>query len=98
MFSWMATMTYTAKKAQEEVITWFKSAARGKDVRIRFGKTLYVLHVAGRAPKGYAETEYGVSRRELKAFAERMDAKIEKDRKAGRSKRFTGDIEALVSR
>lgn len=94
----MATMTYTAKKAQGAVTTWFKSAANGKDVRIRYGKTMYVLHVAGRAPKGYAETEYGVTRKELKTFAERMDVKIEKDRKAGRSKKFTGDIEALLGR
>ena len=91
-------MTYTAKKAQGEVSSWFKDASRGRDVRIRFGKTLYVLHVAGRAPKGYAETEYGVNRSELKAFAERTDAKIEKDRKAGRSKKFNGDIEALLGR
>ncbi len=92
----MVTMTYTAKKAQGAVKTWFKSAAHGKDVRIRYGKTIYVLHVAGRAPKGYAEAEYGVTRKELKAFAERTDAKIEKDLKAGRSRKFTGDIEALL--
>jgi hypothetical protein len=38
--------------------------------------------------KGYAEKEYGVNRSELKAFAKRTDAKIEKDRKSGRCKRF----------
>jgi len=79
-------------------MTWFKSAASGKGVRIRYGKTVYLLRVARPASKSYAETEYRVTRKELKTFAERMDAKIEKDRQASRSKKFTGDIEALLSR
>jgi hypothetical protein len=49
----------------------------------------YVFAMATLRPKkSYAERKYGVSRSELKAFAERTDAKIEKDRKSGRCKSF----------
>jgi hypothetical protein len=94
----MATMIFTAQKNHGPVDSWFKNAAGGKGVRIKYGKKIYALFEANRIPKNYAETTYGVTRKELKAFAERMDVKIEKDRKAGRSKKFTGDIETLLHR
>jgi hypothetical protein len=92
----MAT-TFTAKEAPGPVDAWFKKAALGRGVRIKYGKKVFALFVENRVPKSYAEREYRVSRKELKAFAERMDVQIEKDRKAGRARKFTGDIQALLN-
>jgi hypothetical protein len=89
-------MTFTAKKTAGPVDAWFKNAARGKGVRIKYGKKVYVLFDAKHVPKSYAEREYGVSLKELDVIVEKMNVQAEKDRKAGRSKKFTGDIEDLL--
>ena len=42
--------------------------------------------------KGYAEREYGVTSEQLERFAERMNKKLDAERKAGRLKSFTGKL------
>ena len=44
----------------------------------------------------YAACEYGVTESQLERFAERAHEEINNDRKAGKLRDFTGDIEALV--
>jgi hypothetical protein len=44
----------------------------------------------------YAEREYGVSRDKLTAALERLHRLGESNRQAGRSRRFTGDIENVL--
>ncbi len=95
MLTFMDT-TSPAGKTAVKFVRLFRLAASGKDVRIRYGRKIYVLHALGRKIKNRTEEEYGLTRQELKIFTEKMDAKIEEDRKAGRSKKFTGDIEALL--
>jgi len=88
--------TFTAKKNGDPIDAWFKAAARGNGARIKYGKKVYMLFDAKRVPKSYAERQYGVTPKELDTVVEKMNVQAEKDRKAGRSKKFTGSIEDLL--
>jgi len=92
----MATTTVTVKKTEGPVDALFKSAARGHGVRIKYGSKTYVLFDARRVPKSYAEREYGVTPGQLDSLVEKLNAQVEKDRKAGRSKKFNGNIDDLL--
>ena len=46
--------------------------------------------------KSYAEKEYGVTKAELKRFAKRLHARGVKNRREGKSRIYTGDIEAIL--
>lgn len=46
----------------------------------------------------YAKREYAVTEAELEAFAKRSDQEIAKDRKVGRIRRFTGNLDASLRR
>jgi hypothetical protein len=92
----VATTTITVKKTEGPVDSWFRKAAGSRGVRIRYGKKTYMLFDAERIPKSYAEREYGVTPKELSAFAKRMHAQNEKELKAGVAKTFTGNIEDLL--
>ena len=45
------------------------------------------------ASDNYAQREFGVTRAELGRFQKRMDQKISKERKRGKIKRFSGNLE-----
>ncbi|MEI9998242.1 MAG: hypothetical protein WDO13_03265 [Verrucomicrobiota bacterium] len=87
----------SAAKARSNFTALLKKAAAGERIGIRYGKK--VLELGPRVDEddtSYAEKEYGVTKAELKRFEERMNAKIKRDRKAGRYKVYTGDIEELL--
>ena len=94
----MVTPTVTVKKTEGQVDALFKSAARGNGVRIKYGSKTYVLFDARRVPKSYAEREYGTTPGELDSLVEKLNAQAEKDRKAGRSKKFNGSVDDLLRR
>jgi len=83
-------------KARSNFIGWLKKAASGEEIGIRYGGKVFVLHPVEEEDTSYAEKEYGVTKTELKRFAERMDAKIKRNRKAGNFKVFNGNIEDLL--
>jgi hypothetical protein len=45
----------------------------------------------------YARREYGVTNEELDRFVKRMNERIARDRRAGRMKAFSGDIEKDIA-
>ncbi len=92
----MAATTVTVKKREGPVDALFKSAARGHGVRIKYGRKTYLLFDARRVPRSYAEREYGVTPGELDSLVEKLNAQAEKDRRAGRSKKFNGNIDDLL--
>jgi hypothetical protein len=51
-----------------------------------------------RRRKSYAEREYGVTRKELTAFVNRMNAQYNEESKAGLLEPFTGDIGGILTR
>ena len=86
----------TAAKARTDFAALLKKAAAGERFGIRYGKKVVELGPSPAEDTSYAEKEYGVTKAELKRFEKRMDAKIKRDRKAGKFKVYTGDIEELV--
>ena len=88
--------TLSPTKARSNLTVWLKKAAAGEDIGILFGDKVIALRPVEVESTDYAWTEYGVTKEEMKHFTERMDAKIKKDRKAGKYKVYNGDIEALL--
>ena len=88
--------TLSPAKARSNFTAWLKSAASGEKIGVRYGGRVFVLHPIDEEDTSYAEKEYGVTKTELKRFATRLHAKGVKDRKAGKSRIWTGDIEDLV--
>ena len=86
----------SAAKARNDFATLPKKAAAGERFGIRYGKKVLKLGPSPEEDTSYAEKEYGVTKAELKRFEERMDAKIKRDRKAGKYKVYTGGIEELI--
>ncbi|MBI4624091.1 MAG: hypothetical protein HY736_12860 [Verrucomicrobia bacterium] len=91
-------MTLTATKARSNLTKWLKRAAAGEDIGIACGTKEIALRLTVALPPddGYAKREYGVTDAELDKFVRRMDAELEHDRKAGRMRRFTGDLDAAL--
>jgi hypothetical protein len=92
----VATKTINVKKIAGPIDDWFKEAAGSRGVRIKYGRKTYMLFDAKHVPKSYAEREYGLTPVALDTFVERMNAQAEKDRKAGRAKKFNGNIDDLL--
>jgi antitoxin (DNA-binding transcriptional repressor) of toxin-antitoxin stability system len=88
--------TLSPTKARANLTAWLKKAAAGEDIGILYGDKVIALRPVEVESTDYAEREYGVTKDELKNFTERMDAKIKKNRKAGKYKIYNGNIEDLV--
>ena len=86
--------TLPATEAAGKLPELLQRAIAGEEIGIEINGHVISLRVDD--DEGYAFREYGVTPAELDAFAERMDAQIEADRKAGKYKEYKGDIEALL--
>ena len=90
----MTTLSIT--EARQNLGVWVKKAIAGENVGILCGNQVVALRPVEIESTDYATREYGVTEPELDRFVERAHEEIEKDRKAGKLREFTGDIEALV--
>jgi len=88
--------TLSPTKARSNLTAWLKKAAAGEDIGILFGDKVIALRPVEVESTDYAWTEYGLTKQEMKRFAERMDAKIKKEIKAGKFHEYHGDIEAML--
>lgn len=88
--------TITVKKTAGAIDSWFKKAAGSRGVRLKYGQKTFLLFDPKRISKSYAEKEYGFTPKELDGIVRKMNAQAEKDRKAGRSKKFNGNIDDLL--
>ena len=90
--------TLTATKARSNLSKWLKRAAAGEDIGIACGNKVIALRPLDGLPpdEGYAKREYGVTEAELDKFARRMDAELGRDRRTGKMRRFTGDLDAAL--
>jgi hypothetical protein len=88
--------TLSPTKARSNLTAWLKKAAAGEDIGILYGDQVIALRPVEVEATDYALKEYGVTKEEMKRFAKRTDAKIKKDRKAGKFHVYHGDIEALL--
>ncbi|MFA6176590.1 MAG: hypothetical protein WC765_08440, partial [Phycisphaerae bacterium] len=73
-----------------------KKAANGEQVAILVGNHVVALRPVEVVPKDYAEREYMLSQKEVRTVAANLHEKANAEREEGRSRKFTGDIEALL--
>ena len=88
--------TLSPTKARSNLTAWLKKAAAGEDIGILYGDQIIALRPVEVESTGYAEKEYGVTKEELKRFVKRISAQGKKDRREGKSRFYTGDIEAVL--
>jgi hypothetical protein len=88
--------TLSPTKARGNLTAWLKKAAAGEDIGILYGDQVIALRPVKVESTDYAWTEYGLTKAEMKRISKKLHEEGEKDRKAGKSRRFNGDIEALL--
>ena len=92
----MTTLTPTSARANLSVL--LRRALKGDDIGIVLDGRIIALRPVTVESTDYAAREYGATAPELAAFEKRTHEKIAKNRKAGKLREFSGDIESLVAR
>lgn len=87
----MTTLTIT--KARANLSALLEQAKRGEDIGIMAGDQIVALRPVTVSSDDYALREYGVPPAEMSRFAERMEKQIASERKQGKLKRFSGNLE-----
>ncbi len=91
----MTTLTPTSARANLSVL--LRRALKGEDIGIVVDGKIIALRPVHVESTDYASREYGATPGELAAFEKRTHEKIAKERKTGKLRTFTGDVEALVA-
>ena len=89
--------TLSPTRARANLTSLLKRAANGEDIGILHGDKVIALRPVTVHSDDYALQEYGVTEKELDRFVKRMDKRIARARKAGKIKRYTGDLEADIA-
>jgi len=87
----MTTLTIT--KARANLSQLLEKAKRGEDIGIVCGDQIVALRPVTVSSDDYAWREYGATPAELASFEQRMKRQISADRKLGKIKRFSGNLE-----
>lgn len=85
--------TTTPTKARVNLSSLLKRALQGDDIGIVYDGQIVALRPVKVTSTDYVEAEYGLSSEEWSSAAKNLHAKAQENRKAGKAKRFTGDIE-----
>jgi len=89
--------TLSPTKARSNLTFWLKAAAGGKDVGILYGDQVIALRPVAVESTDYAMREYGASEVEVEKLSRKTDEEIQKNRRAGKLRTFTGNIEDLLA-
>ncbi len=87
----MTTLTITKARANLSAI--LEKAKRGEDIGIVCGDQIVALRPVTVSADDYAWREYGATPEELKRFEKRAEQKLAAERKRGKIKRFSGNLE-----
>jgi antitoxin (DNA-binding transcriptional repressor) of toxin-antitoxin stability system len=90
--------TLSPTRARSNLSSLLKRAANGEDIGILHGDQVIALRPVTVHSDDYALREYSVTEKELDRFVRRSDHQIRRERKSGRMKVFSGDIEADIAR
>jgi hypothetical protein len=88
--------TLSPTKARSNLTAWLKKAAAGEDIGILFGDQVIALRPVEVESADYAWTEYGLTKKEMKRIGRSLHAEGEKNRREGKSRTYTGNIEAIL--
>lgn len=89
--------TLSPTQARTNLSSLLKRAAKGEDIGILHGDQVIALRPVAVHSDDYALREYGVTEEELSRFVHRTKQQIARDRKAGKMKVFSGDLEADIA-
>jgi len=87
-------ITLSPTQARVNLSSLLKRAANGEDIGIVHGDKIIALRPVTVHSDDYALREYGVTEKELDRFVKRADRQIGRERKRGKIKRYSGNIEA----
>ena len=89
--------TLSPTKARSNLTFWLKAAAGGKDVGILYGDQVIALRPVTVESTDYAMREYGATEADVRSLSQKADEEIQKNRRAGKLRSFTGNIENLLA-
>ena len=85
--------TLSVTDARQNLTRWLQAAMKGEDVGILCGNQVVALRPVQVYSEDYALQEYGLTKKELIQAAKRMDAELTSDKKRGRLRRYSGNLE-----
>ena len=88
--------TLSVTDARQNLTRWLRAAMNGEDVGILCGDKIVALRPVQVYSEDYALQEYGLTKKELSRASKRMDAELASDKKRGRLRRYSGDLERDV--
>jgi hypothetical protein len=89
--------TLSPTKARSNLTFWLKAAASGEDVGILYGDQIIALRPVTVESTDYALREYGATEADVNRLSRQAHEEIQKNRRAGSLKPFTGNIEDLLA-
>ncbi|MGB8343169.1 MAG: hypothetical protein WCE51_16415 [Chthoniobacterales bacterium] len=87
-------ITLSPTQARVNLSSLLKRAAKGEDIGILHGDKVIALRPVTVHADDYALREYGVTEKELDRFVKRADRQITRERRTGKIKKYTGNLEA----
>lgn len=85
--------TLSVTDARQNLTRWLQAAMKGEDVGILCGNQVVALRPVQVYSEDYALQEYGLTKKELNRAAKRMDEELTADKKHGRLRRYSGDLD-----
>ena len=96
-FSAMSMLTLTPTAARGNLSELLRRALKGDDIGIVVDGKIVALRPVAVESMDYATREYSATAAELDQFEQRTHGQIEKARKEGKLRDFTGDIDCLLA-
>ena len=88
--------TLSPTKARSNLTQWLQRASQGEDIGILYGDCVIALRPVEVEATDYALREYGANEAEMENLTRKLHGEGEKDRKAGKLKTYTGNLEDLL--
>jgi antitoxin (DNA-binding transcriptional repressor) of toxin-antitoxin stability system len=85
--------TLSPTQARVNLTSLLKRAANGEDIGILHGDKVIALRPVSVHADDYALREYGVTEEQLDRFVKHADRQISRERKTGKIKKYSGDLE-----
>jgi antitoxin (DNA-binding transcriptional repressor) of toxin-antitoxin stability system len=86
--------TLSPTQARLNLSSLLKRAAKGEDIGILHGDTVIALRPVTVHADDYALREYRVTEQELARFVKGADRRIKGERKIGKIRKYSGNLEA----
>lgn len=87
--------TLTVSTARQNLGHWLKLAARGEEIGVVVGADIIAFRPVPITAADYGQAEYGLSPAQADRAEKRISRSIERERRAGAIKEFTGDWRQL---